>query len=59
MPVASVASGAPTTRNAEIQEAAKDLADYQRLTAQGKLTEAGTRLDALKTHLNNLAAAAY
>ncbi len=46
---------ASTSRNAEIQQAAADLADYQRLTAQGKLGEAGAKLDALKTHLHHLA----
>ena len=47
---------APTGRNAEIQQAAQDLAEYQRLTAQGKLGEAGAKLDALKAVLNRLAA---
>ncbi|AFL90437.1 hypothetical protein Terro_4232 [Terriglobus roseus DSM 18391] len=46
----------PTNRNAEIQQAAQDLAEYQRLTAQGKLGEAGAKLDALKGILNRLAA---
>ena len=43
------------TRNGEIQQAAQDLAEYQRLTAQGKLGEAGAKLDALKLRLNHLA----
>jgi hypothetical protein len=34
--------------NALIAEAAKDLADYQRLTAEGKLGEAGQKLEELK-----------
>jgi uncharacterized membrane protein (UPF0182 family) len=39
-----------------IEEAAKDFADYQRLTAAGKLGEAGLKLDALKGALNRLSA---
>jgi uncharacterized membrane protein (UPF0182 family) len=37
-----------------ISEAARDLADYQRLTAEGRLGEAGQRLDALKDKLQQL-----
>jgi uncharacterized protein len=37
--------------NALIVEAAKDLADYQRLTAEGKLGEAGQKLEELKRAL--------
>jgi hypothetical protein len=55
VPAAATNAGPPTTRNAEIQQAAQDLAEYQRLTAQGKLAEAGAKLDALKTVLNRLA----
>jgi hypothetical protein len=40
--------------NALIAEAAKDLADYQRLTAEGKLGEAGQKLEALKRTLEKL-----
>jgi len=40
--------------NALIAEAAKDLADYQRLTAEGKLGEAGQKLDELKRALDKL-----
>jgi uncharacterized protein len=40
--------------NALIAEAAKDLADYQRLTAEGKLGEAGQKLEQLKTVLDKL-----
>jgi len=40
--------------NALIAEAAKDLADYQRLTAEGKLGEAGTKLEELKRALDKL-----
>jgi hypothetical protein len=41
-------------RNALIAEAAKDLADYQRLTAEGKLGEAGQKLEQLKRTLDRL-----
>jgi len=37
-----------------ISEAAKDFADYQRLTAAGKLAEAGQKLEALKGALERL-----
>ncbi len=40
--------------NALIAEAAKDLADYQRLTAEGKLGEAGQKLEELKRKLDKL-----
>ena len=40
--------------SALIAEAAKDLADYQRLTAEGKLGEAGQKLEQLKTTLDKL-----
>jgi hypothetical protein len=40
--------------NALIGEAAKDLADYQRLTAEGKLGEAGQKLEELKRALDKL-----
>ncbi len=39
-----------------IQEAARAFADYQRLTAEGKLGEAGQKLDALKHALDKLTA---
>ena len=38
--------------NALIRDAARDLAEYQRLTAEGKLGEAGQRLEALKQKLD-------
>ena len=49
--------GAATSSDVEalITEAARDLAEYQRLTAEGKLGEAGQRLDALKRALDRLA----
>jgi uncharacterized membrane protein (UPF0182 family) len=37
-----------------IDQAARDLADYQRLTAEGKLGEAGQRLESLKKTLDRL-----
>jgi hypothetical protein len=37
-----------------IRDAARDLADYQRLTAEGRLGEAGQRLEALKQKLEQL-----
>jgi len=52
---ASTASPQPTEdRSALIAEAAKDLADYQRLTAEGKLGEAGQKLEQLKRALDRL-----
>jgi uncharacterized membrane protein (UPF0182 family) len=40
--------------NSLISAAAKDLADYQRLTAEGKLGEAGQKLEGLKRKLDEL-----
>ena len=42
--------------DALIAEAAKDLTDYQRLTAEGKLGEAGQKLEQLKQKLDELKA---
>jgi len=39
-----------------IQEAARDLSDYQRLTAEGKLGEAGQKLEDLKRALGRMSA---
>jgi uncharacterized protein len=51
----SVAASKPQTDfNALIAEAAKDLADYQRLTAEGKLGDAGQKLEELKRTLEKL-----
>jgi uncharacterized membrane protein (UPF0182 family) len=44
----------PEDSNALIAEAARDLADYQQLTAAGKLGEAGQKLEHLKTTLEEL-----
>ena len=43
-----------TDLNGLIAEAAKDLADYQRLTSEGKLGEAGQKLEQLKHALDEL-----
>jgi uncharacterized protein len=56
---ATPATGATTSPAAAdlkptIGEAAKDLADYQRLTAEGKLGEAGQKLEDLKRALDKL-----
>jgi uncharacterized membrane protein (UPF0182 family) len=52
---AAVASRQPAgDLNALVAEAAKDLADYQRLTAEGKLGEAGQKLEDLKRTLDKL-----
>ena len=58
-PATNIQSGAATAVSAAdlnglIAEAAKDLADYQRLTAEGKLGEAGQKLEALKRALEKL-----
>ncbi|WP_254059465.1 UPF0182 family protein [Granulicella sp. L46] len=42
------------TTQSLIAEASRDFADYQRLTAAGKLAEAGQKLDALKHTLDQL-----
>ncbi len=55
----TAASGAPRTTapgiDPLITAAARDLEEYQRLTAEGKLGEAGQRLEALKQKLERLA----
>jgi uncharacterized membrane protein (UPF0182 family) len=53
-PSASSSAKPGTDLNALIAEAAKDLADYQRLTAEGKLGEAGQKLEQLKRKLEQL-----
>ena len=40
--------------NALINDAARDLSDYEQLTAAGKLGEAGQKLEALKSKLEEL-----
>jgi uncharacterized membrane protein (UPF0182 family) len=44
----------PADADALIRGAARDLEDYQRLTAEGKLGEAGQRLESLKQKLQEL-----
>lgn len=53
-PASTAAPGSPPNVNALIGEAAKDLSDYQRLTAEGKLGEAGQKLEHLKDVLGKL-----
>jgi len=53
-PVSAPSTQPAADLNALIAEAAKDLADYQRLTAEGKLGEAGQKLDQLKRALDIL-----
>jgi uncharacterized membrane protein (UPF0182 family) len=48
--------GAAQDTNALIAQAARDFDDYQRLTSQGKLAEAGQKLDDLKHVLDELRA---
>ena len=50
------AQPAATDTHALIAEASRDFEDYQRLTAAGKLAEAGQKLDALKDVLSRLQA---
>jgi len=54
-PSSSAAAAATPDQNELIRQAARDLADYQRLTAEGKLGEAGLKLQALKEKLDALA----
>ena len=53
-PASAAAPQPAADLNALIAEAAKDLADYQRLTAEGKLGEAGQKLEHLKRTLDEL-----
>jgi uncharacterized membrane protein (UPF0182 family) len=46
--------GSPATSDDLIRGAAQDLEDYQRLTAEGRLGEAGQRLESLKQKLQQL-----
>jgi uncharacterized protein len=51
---AAAASSAAPDLNPTIGEAARDLAEYQRLTAEGKLGEAGQKLEDLKRAIDKL-----
>ena len=53
-PASSPSSPSAQDTNALIQQAGRDFDDYQRLTAAGKLGEAGQKLDALKGTLDQL-----
>jgi uncharacterized membrane protein (UPF0182 family) len=53
-PAAVTAPAASGEISALIADAARDLEEYQRLTAEGKLGEAGQRLEALKLKLEQL-----
>jgi uncharacterized protein len=53
-PTSGVGPGPAADREALIAQAARDLADYQRLTAEGKLGEAGHKLEELKHALDEL-----
>jgi len=62
-PAGTPTAGAPATvpaldLNALIKEAGKDFDDYQRLTAAGKMGEAGQKLEALKQVIGKLNAKA-
>jgi len=50
----ATAGAAPRDVNGLIAEAARDFADYQQLTAAGKLGEAGEKLERLKHTLEQL-----
>jgi uncharacterized membrane protein (UPF0182 family) len=51
---AAATSAVPSDVDRLISQAAHDLADYQRLTAEGKLGEAGQKLESLKQRLDEL-----
>jgi hypothetical protein len=57
-PAAGAAPAAEAAPGADVKtliaDAARDLADYQRLTAEGRLGEAGQKLEALKQKLEQL-----
>src|SRR5512146_2143688 len=53
-PVSGATAEVAAERNALITQAAKDLSDYQRLTSEGKLGEAGQKLEHLKRTLDQL-----
>jgi uncharacterized membrane protein (UPF0182 family) len=52
--VPGTATGSPADLDALINDAARDLSDYQQLTASGKLGEAGQKLEQLKARLEEL-----
>ena len=54
VPSAGAAPPSANDLNSLIDEAARNLADYQRLTAEGKLGEAGQKLEQLKRAIDKL-----
>jgi len=52
--VSKTAPQAATDINGLIDQAGKDMTEYQRLTAEGKLGEAGQKLDQLKHDIDQL-----
>ena len=50
----TTSAAVPTDTNGLIAQAGRDFSDYQRLTSEGKLTEAGQKLDDLKRVLDQL-----
>ena len=54
MPASATSPQPAVSLDALVAEAARDLADYQRLTAEGKLGEAGRKLEELKGALDKL-----
>jgi uncharacterized protein len=54
IPASAASPGPATDLDSLIADAAKDFADYQRLTAEGKLGEAGRKLEELKHVLEML-----
>jgi uncharacterized protein len=57
-PAAAHAPQSPAGQNALIGQAGRDFSDYQRLTSEGRLAEAGQKLDDLKRVLGELNARA-
>jgi len=53
-PAPGAGHGPGEDRSALIREAARDLSDYQRLTAEGRLSAAGEKLERLKRTLDDL-----
>ena len=53
-PAIAGARPAATDLDALIAEAGRDFADYQRLTSEGRMSEAGQKLDALKSVLDRM-----
>jgi uncharacterized membrane protein (UPF0182 family) len=54
IPAVATTTPSGTDTKSTIAEAAQDFADYQRLTAEGKLSQAGEKLDQLKRAIDRL-----